>query len=37
MENYLLKIKQALLEEKEIKTTIIRNQSDRCKYIDIII
>lgn len=37
MENYLLKIKKALLEEKAIKQTIIRNQTTRCDYISTII
>ena len=37
MENYLLKIKKALLEENTIKRTIIRNQTTRCEYINILI
>lgn len=37
MENYLLKIKKALLEEKAIKQTIIRNQTTRCEYISTLI
>lgn len=36
MENYLLKIKKILLEEKSIKYTIIKNQTTRCEYIEII-
>ena len=37
MENYVLKIKQALLNEIEIKKKILNSQSEKCTYIEIIL